>query len=153
MKFGGIPESVVQLANKSASVRGEAVAAVVLLDGGAVAVQVIIIKMNNTNGDTATAKKNSQRSTDAANFTKEELVTRSQVEELQKKPLHPGTDQDTCLASSLSYTINELNWSGTDHDVAMDLINQVRQLKVPLRKIGRSREGEVEALEILRFAV
>ena len=111
MKFGGSPESVVQLANKSASVRGEAVAAVVLLDGGAVAVQVIIIKMNNTNGETATttAKKNSQRSTDAANFTKEELVTRSQVEELQKKPLHPGTDQDTCLASSLSYTINKLN--------------------------------------------
>ena len=77
VQIGGSPKSVVQLANKSASVRGEAVAAVVLLDGGAVAVQVIIIKMNNTNGDTATAKKNLQRSNDAANFTKEELVTRS----------------------------------------------------------------------------
>ena len=127
--------------------------ALVLFCGGYVAAKVIIIKMNNKNGDGATAKENSQGSTDAAKSEEQELKKRSQVEELQKKPLHPGTDQDTCLASSLSYTINELNWSGTDHDVAMDLINQVRQLKVPLRKIGRSREGEVEALEILRFAV
>ena len=57
------------------------------------------------------------------------------------------------MASSLSYTIDELNWSGTDDDVAMDLINQVSQLQVPLRKIGRSREGEEEALEIVDFTV
>ena len=35
----------------------------------------------------------------------------------------------------------------------MDLINQVKQLQVPLRKIGRNREGEKEALEIVDFTV
>ena len=120
---------------------------------GAVAAKVIIIRMDKKNGDGATVTENPLESTDAATSTKTALEGRSPAEEQAQKPPHPGADQDGCLASSPSYTIDELNWSGTDHDVAMDLINQVRQLKVPLRKIGRSREGEVEALEILRFAV
>ena len=52
-----------------------------------------------------------------------------------------------------AFLIDELNWSGTDDDVAMDLINQVKQLQVPLRKIGRNREGEEGALEIVDFTV
>ena len=57
------------------------------------------------------------------------------------------------MARSLSYTVDELNWSGNDDEVAKDLINQVRQLQVPLRLIGRSREEENAALEIVRFTV
>ena len=129
---------------------GEAVAAAVLLGGGRVVAKVIIINMNKTNGD---ASENPQGSTEAATCTKEALEERGPAEEQTQKPLQPGADQDSCLASSLSYTIDELNWSGTDDDVAMDLINQVRQLQVPLRKIGRSREGEEEALEIVDFTV
>ena len=30
------------------------------------------------------------------------------------------------MAPSLSYTVDELNWSGTDDDVAKDLFNRVR---------------------------
>ena len=40
--------------------------------------------------------------------------------------MQPGADKDSCLASSFSYTIDVLNWNGTDDEVVMDLINQVR---------------------------
>ena len=89
---------------------------------GAVAAKVIIIKMDKKNGDAKTVTENPLESTDAAASTKEALEGRSRAEEQKEKPPHPEADQDGCLASSLSYTIDELNWSGTDHDVAMDLI-------------------------------
>ena len=63
-----------------------------------------------------------KESADAATNTKEALLERTPAEE-RAQPLHPGTEQDSCVASSLSHTIDELKWNGTDDEVAKDLIN------------------------------
>ena len=56
-----------------------------------------------------------QESTDAANSPEE--PQRSPAEE-QAQSLQPRVEQDSCAASSLFYTIGQLNWSGSDDEVA-----------------------------------
>ena len=66
--------------SKSAGDRGEAVAAV-LLGVGAVAAQIIIIRMDNKYGDGATVTENPLEITDAAASTKTALEGRGRAEE------------------------------------------------------------------------
>ena len=58
-----------------------------------------------------------KESADAATNAKEAHVERCPAEE-RAQPLQPRVEQDSCVASSLFYTIGQLNWSGSDDEVA-----------------------------------
>ena len=80
-----------QLDGQNAGDRGEDVVVAVLLGSGdATAAKVIIIRMDNKNGDGVAVTENPLENTEAAVCTKEELDERSQAEE--EKQMQPGVD-------------------------------------------------------------
>ena len=107
-----IAQDYASLINESVRLVGGSTSDLII---GTEELEIIIIKMYNSNRDGSTAKESLRESTDAANNTEE--LKRSPVEE-RAQPLQPRVEQDSCAASSLIYTIEQLNWSGSDDEVA-----------------------------------
>ena len=57
------------------------------------------------------------------------------------------------MISSLTFKIDELNWDGTDEEVAMDLINQVRLMDIPLREITKSKPCKSKTIQTFNFTL
>ena len=107
-----IAQDYASLINESVRLVGGSTSDLII---GTEELEIIIIKMYNSNRDGSTAKESLRESTDAANNTEEPQRTPAKE---RAQPLQPRVEQDSCVASSLFYTIEQLNWSGSDDEVA-----------------------------------